>query len=351
MPPFGALLRVTAFALGDKVSYKNLPLSWKVGSLLVSLGVISLGGAIYSAKNSITIDSAYSDLIDGEAKAQVALARANRRLSDELGAIYLTAAASNDASLQRAKRERAEAAEVFAGRWRPPKKMAPRHAEEIRKLQRQFDTTINEKCRAAITMGESSTDSATILKALELMLDTCEPAIRQLSADIGKVTVAIEKEMEGRSGALTDDTLQTSYVTLTAIALAVLATLAAGILLMRRGVVQPLQALIAVMGDIGRGKLAVTVPGADRKDEVGAIANALELLRTQLSDAERARQEQERRDAEERERLDARNSLAERFVQRMTQLASAFAASSNQVAGSARDLSSTAEQTPSRRRM
>ncbi len=103
--------------------------------------------------------------------------------------------------------------------------------------------------------------------------------------------------------------------------------------------------MIEVMKGLGEGRLAQAVAGTDRKDEVGAMAGALEVLRGQLSDAETARQAQAAREAEERRVLDRRNTLAEDFVARMTELSSAFAASSDQVAGSARNLSATAEQT------
>ncbi|MEW6255521.1 MAG: methyl-accepting chemotaxis protein [Pseudomonadota bacterium] len=327
------------------MSYKNLSLSWKVASLLIALGVLSLGGAIYSTLETLKTDAAYSDLIEGEGSAQVALARANRRMIDQIASIYLTVAASDPALLKRAEEARAESVTQFSTNIAQAEKGASAHAQEIRAIGTKFTNILQNECSEVIRIGASTTDAASMTKALALMLQGCEPALRQLSTTLRDLTVGIEKSAAERSAAISSSTITASYVTLGAIAVGTLAMLVLAVVLMRRGVVAPIQSLIEVMSGLGQGKLDMAVPGADRKDEVGAMANALEVLRGQLSDAELARRQQQQREAEERERLDKRNALAQRFVQRMTELAAAFAASSQQVAGSARDLSATAEQT------
>lgn len=327
------------------MSYKNLSLSWKVASLLIALGVLSLGGAIYSTLETLKTDAAYSDLIEGEGSAQVALARANRRMIDQIASIYLTVAASDPAMLKRAEEARAESVSNFSNNIAQAEKGASGHAQEIRAIGTKFTSILQNECSEVIRMGTGSADNANMTRALGLMLQGCEPALRQLSTTLRNLTVGIEKSAAERSAAISSSTITASYLTLGAIAVGTLAMLVLAVVLMRRGVVAPIQSLIQVMSGLGQGKLDMAVPGTDRKDEVGAMANALEVLRGQLSDAELARQQQRQREAEERERLDKRNVLSERFVQRMTELAAAFAASSQQVAGSARDLSATAEQT------
>jgi len=327
------------------MSYKNLSISWKVASLLIALGMLSLGGALYSTTKTMQTDAEYSGLLNGEAKAQVAMARANRRMIDELAAIYLTIAATNDTMLKQGENARREALELFRRNITEAASFAPAYAEGIRAVQTGFEAALQKDCAAAIQLGASTTDTESTAKALGLLLQTCEPAIRSLSASLRDLTTAIERSAGEKAAATSASTITASYLTLGGIAAGTLAVLAIAIALMRRGVVQPIRSLMDVMSDLGRGRLDVTVPGTDRKDEVGAMANTLEVLRSQLSDAEVVRQDQVRRDAEERARLDKRNALAERFVNRMTELAAAFAASSHQVAGSARDLSATAEQT------
>ena len=87
------------------------------------------------------------------------------------------------------------------------------------------------------------------------------------------------------------------------------------------------------------------VEGADRKDEIGEIAQASEILRTGLQEAEKLRQEAASREEEERKLLDRRAKLAQDFVSRMQALSTGIASSSSEVATAAQDLSETARET------
>ncbi len=80
--------------------------------------------------------------------------------------------------------------------------------------------------------------------------------------------------------------------------------------------------MMTVTKGLGQGKLDQAVAGTERKDEIGAMAGSLEVLRGQLSEAEALRRAQAEREAREREILNRRNTLAENFVARMTELSS-----------------------------
>jgi methyl-accepting chemotaxis protein len=99
------------------------------------------------------------------------------------------------------------------------------------------------------------------------------------------------------------------------------------------------------MEALGRGDLAVAVTGSDRRDEVGTIAKALEVLRGHLQAAEHLRQEHAAREQHERAVMERRAALASAFVAQMQDLAAGFAQSSGEVADSAKNLSATAEET------
>ena len=63
-----------------------------------------------------------------------------------------------------------------------------------------------------------------------------------------------------------------------------------GVLFARR-LTRPLWRVVSVMQQIARGKYAIEVPDRDRRDEIGAIASALEDMRAQLDLAERETRE------------------------------------------------------------
>ena len=134
----------------------------------------------------------------------------------------------------------------------------------------------------------------------------------------------------------------------TMLTLAALLSFAAGLaiaLMLARTIVRPIGGMTAAMQALSAGKLDIAIPGEDRRDEVGAMAGAMAVFRDTMREAETARAEEQRRQAVEAERLARRNAAAEAFVERMSDLATGFTASSGRVAASANDLSATAEET------
>jgi methyl-accepting chemotaxis protein len=110
-----------------------------------------------------------------------------------------------------------------------------------------------------------------------------------------------------------------------------------------RSITRPVAGLHACMATLAEGNHAVTVPGLDRRDEIGAMAVAVEVFRRNIADMERLRNEQEaqKRQAAEERKLALRR-LADEFedhvgavVQAVTAAATQLQAASTQMASSA----------------
>ncbi|MDK9695962.1 MAG: methyl-accepting chemotaxis protein [Siculibacillus sp.] len=112
------------------------------------------------------------------------------------------------------------------------------------------------------------------------------------------------------------------------------------------GITAPLRALTGVMQAIAAGRLDTSIPSVKRPNEIGDMARTLVVFRDGLAEAEALRAD---RAAEERavvERMaKERREIADRFMATMGTLAQRFVRSSSDVAGAARDLSATAEET------
>jgi methyl-accepting chemotaxis protein len=118
-----------------------------------------------------------------------------------------------------------------------------------------------------------------------------------------------------------------------------------GMILLGRTIAAPITALAAVLRRIAAGEAVDRIGGTDRRDEIGEIANASEVLRAGLAEAERLRGEAAEKDVRDRELVARRERLASDFVGRMQSLASGFIRSSGEVADSAKNLAATAEET------
>ena len=111
-----------------------------------------------------------------------------------------------------------------------------------------------------------------------------------------------------------------------------------------RSVTGPLQRMTAAMNDLASGNLAVEVPGVGRNDEVGEMAKAVEIFKSNAI----ARQtlEAEQREAETRAtsgRKADMNKMADDFETAVGQIVEAVSSASSQLEVSAGTLTSTAE--------
>jgi methyl-accepting chemotaxis protein len=77
-----------------------------------------------------------------------------------------------------------------------------------------------------------------------------------------------------------------------------------------RGIVKPVTGLTGGMKELAAGNFGVALPGLDRKDEVGEMAQAVETFKVKAAD--RARREAEERQAEEARKADEMRSVEQR---------------------------------------
>lgn len=104
--------------------------------------------------------------------------------------------------------------------------------------------------------------------------------------------------------------------------------LAAAVLafLLGRGMSRPLTAITAVMNRLSSGDTEVTIPGGDRKDELGTMAGAVDVFRRNMIEARALREEQEAAKRQsEMEKSALQRRMAERFEADVKGLVSAVA--------------------------
>jgi methyl-accepting chemotaxis protein len=114
-----------------------------------------------------------------------------------------------------------------------------------------------------------------------------------------------------------------------------------------RSVTGPLAGMVRAMRKLAAGNFDVILPGVGRKDEIGAMANAVELFKVRA--IERARSESEKQEAIERGAADRRKTelkkLADGFESIVGNIVDAISSASKDLEGAASTLSSSAETT------
>ncbi len=109
-------------------------------------------------------------------------------------------------------------------------------------------------------------------------------------------------------------------------------------------VTRPIQRITTEMGTLAKGDTSVMVSATERKDEIGEMAQAVQVFKTNAIEVERLKAEQaeaERRNAEQRKRDMVR--LADDFESAVGQIIGTVSSASTQLEASATTLTGTAE--------
>jgi len=128
------------------------------------------------------------------------------------------------------------------------------------------------------------------------------------------------------------------------VVLGIIMTLVA--VLTAKHIATPVRKLTDVVGHLGNGETDVEVPGTDRKDEVGAIAAAVEVFRQNIIEKVKLESEQaanaETAEAEKRELL---RNMAKEFQDSVGGVVGAVSAASTELQSSAESMTTTAGHT------
>ncbi len=132
------------------------------------------------------------------------------------------------------------------------------------------------------------------------------------------------------------------FVVLASLAVLVLAALAG--LLLSRPIVRPIRRMTAAMEKLAAGDVGVAVEGAGRRDEIGAMAAAVEVFRNDRIEARRLREEQEAAEARaEAEKRATMAALADAFERSVAARVAEVARGAEQMGQTAETLNTTAE--------
>jgi methyl-accepting chemotaxis protein len=116
-------------------------------------------------------------------------------------------------------------------------------------------------------------------------------------------------------------------------------------LLLGRSMARPVRALTGAVHLLSRGDTGITIPGGDRHDEFGTMAQAIEVFRTAMVDAERLRREQEEiKIKTAADRRVAMGATADAFEKNVRGVVDRVASAATDMRSTAEVLSTTAEE-------
>lgn len=117
-------------------------------------------------------------------------------------------------------------------------------------------------------------------------------------------------------------------------------------LLTARAIVAPIQGMTAAMGRLAGGDTTIIIPGVGRADEVGEMAEAVQVFKDNMIEADRLRTEQSQAEARAAARRKAEMyGLAGQFEGAVGEIINTLSSSSTELEATAKTLTRTAEMT------
>ncbi len=223
--------------------------------------------------------------------------------------------------------------------------------EEVKSMN--ISAAVNEKIgslKEPLARYTSSADKLTRLvfvdpSAVSQGYEDFEKDFEYLEGAMGEFSSVIEAEFEGIDKQVKE---KEKFILITVLGATLFALLVAatGWLISRSKIVRPLNKFTESMSRIAEGNLDVDVPYTENKDEIGAMAGALQVFKANALEAKRMREEQKRQEQRsEEENRKAMNDLANSFEQEIGGVIRTVSSAATEMKVTAQSMASNSEQT------
>ncbi len=177
-------------------------------------------------------------------------------------------------------------------------------------------------------------------------LDTYYPASqRGLGAIIGVRDAFYDNAEHILAGA--SSAARTSFTVALAGLIAVLIASVGLVVTVRRRVCAPIVGLTSRMSRLAEGEVTEAIPGAERSDEIGAMAAAVQVFKDNMIRADRLAAEKQAENDGKMRRAQALDELTRAFEAKVTELVGGLSQASSTMESTAQSMTSTAAQTNS----
>jgi methyl-accepting chemotaxis protein len=257
------------------MSIANLSILKKVSLVVVLMGVAAAAIAAVGASGLSSLGSALKDTGAREEVAREAMDLrvdiiAISRMTYQLA---LTPEKAADFAAETDKR----AGEMLARLPKIATTASPAEAQILDRTKTALDAYFNQiRAMVAVAATPAGQDLAVMKAELAKALE----AQKVVTSVVKEYSTSSAESLKGsRENALAASGFTMLLQVVTA-GVCILAGVAISFLLARRGIVNPIRSLTSIMSEMASGKLGSAIPGTDRKDEIGEMARALEVFRT-----------------------------------------------------------------------
>jgi len=258
---------------------QNVPILKKFLALMAMFAVFAIACIIYTTSQMSFIQKGYTAAAEGPAAYATGAVRSNATVATMRASILALLAAATDSERKEQMDRYLAARKRFEGFTQQMVTAAADEVPQTRELAARVFKLLDQDCARTLALGQAAKTSADALAAQDAFNKECLPPFQSISdAFIERNGVAVAKNEAIRKelAARTGTTILITYVSM----LCGLGTvIGIGIFGIRAGLLKPLHDLVTAMNRLAKGDYETRIDGAERRDEIGAMSRALDILK------------------------------------------------------------------------
>ncbi|MBB4383465.1 methyl-accepting chemotaxis protein [Bradyrhizobium sp. SBR1B] len=320
----------------------HLKIVSKVGLIVTVLGCALLGVATFSAVQLSSIVGNFAELSAAQS-AMLNLAGDQRRMETYRGALYATLTETTEEGHARRVKSAKENRDRIADFLETAIKKDAARAGEIRAIGDKMKAVF-AACDPVLGAGAWASTPEENAKVANRAHKECDPVLDVALADIAKFAAQIADLVTKRKEEI-DVQAHASISTVIGVSAAgLLLGVAIALFIGLKAMSQPIGRLKLAMEGLARNDLSTDVPEKDRRDEIGWMAKAVEIFKTNALEVERLKKAQEsaEQQAAAQRRRDMVN-LADGFERTVGEIIGTVGSASIELEASSSTLATTAE--------
>jgi methyl-accepting chemotaxis protein len=337
------LLATNGFAERHDMSWlNNFKISVKICLIVALMAVLTIGTALFGSQKMRAMDDANTDMVTRVDKSITMAARAARHVERYVSSAFQLAADDTEAGNSKLYARTVESRKSYESGMAIVLKDMPESASVIRSTIANFEAAF-AACDPAIQYAKTTSTPADNLKAAQRLKTECAPlAESSIAAQVKMVDDLLASSVKASDNLTETANFSIRMVWITA-CVGLLVCLVVALWIGIKGLARPIADLKSVMQALARNEIDEAVPGVERRDEVGDMARAVEVFKTNAIEVERLKaglEATEKRAAEQR-KIDMKK-LADDFEGAVGEIIDTVSSASTELEASAGTLTATA---------
>jgi methyl-accepting chemotaxis protein len=323
----------------------NFRIVWKVAIIVAILGMASFLSIGFAAVRMNQAGDAYSNLVNRVDAATVAVARGSRDVESFVSLVYQLVTETSAEGSSRLLARNTEEKKMYEERYAEALQLIPEKADELAGLHLKAQAMFGGCAQVVQAVASADTPEDTA-KSLELLKSECAPLA---AAVLNEQTRVVDDLVAYARAAATDVSAEARSGIRLAVVLVILGlalSLAGAMWVCIIGLSRPIANLKAAMERLAAADLQVNVPEVNRRDEIGQMARAVEVFKTNGIEVEKLKAQQAETEGHAaKQRKQDMERLATAFEDSIGEIIYNVSSAATRMESSANSLTVTAEKT------